>query len=70
MWVFFTWILRELLEEKRFHYSIFCEYGAYFYNKGTFSQGYAKEHSVTSISKEEINDLLKNYNFECALKWK
>lgn len=55
---------------KAFSIAYSDEYGAYFCNKGIFSQGYAKEHSVTSISKEEINDLLKNYNFECALKWK
>lgn len=46
------------------------EYDAYFYNTGKFIDGKAEEHSDEPIIVDEINEIVKEYSFDCELKWK
>lgn len=46
------------------------EYNAYFYNTGKFINGNAEKHSDEPITIDEINKIIKEYSFDCELKWK
>ena len=45
--------------------------GEYLYHKGRFKNGHGLDTDETEIvDKQQINEILKDKNFECELKWK
>lgn len=46
------------------------EYNAYVCNTGKFSNGHAETHSTEPITIDEINEIIKDYTFDCELNWK
>lgn len=46
------------------------DYGFYVYNTGNFKNGNAEKKSTESISIEDINKIIAEYDFACELKWR
>lgn len=46
------------------------EDNSYVYCKGIFEDNEYKDEDKTLVSIDEINDLIKGYDFDCELKWK